>query len=78
MAGVVTRRRYVVGRDLRVISTAGDQVVLEGAVRLHPGTAIDLLDADVRTMEVVTWEVARLGSDGPVFRGRCRGAEPRG
>lgn len=78
MAGVVARRRFVLGRDLDVVSASGADVVLEGRVRLQPGRTIDVCDADVKTMVVMTWEIARLGKDGPVFRGRCRGVQSRG
>lgn len=72
------RNRLVLGQDLRVVDVANGQLWLEGAVRLRPGQAIDLVGAwpglgDVGGRgRVVTWRVIRLTSEGPCYRGCCR------
>jgi hypothetical protein len=78
MAGVVSRRRCVVGRDVCIVSEASDEVWIEGAVRLRPGMVVELVGEGSRTAVVLTWLVARLGKDGTVYRGRCRWGESGG
>lgn len=78
MAGVVSRRRCVVGRDIRVVEVRPGEVEIESALRLHPGSVIDVHDGRTRTATVVTWAVTRLGSDGTVYGGKCRWLEPAG
>ncbi len=78
MAGVVSRRRCVVGRDVYIVSEAIDEVWLEGAVRLRPGMIVDLVGDASRTVVVLTWLVSRLGKEGTVYRGRCRWGEAGG
>ena len=78
MAGVVSRRRCVVGRDVWIVSEAIDEVWLEGAVRLRPGMVVELVAEGSRTAVVLTWLVSRLGKEGTVYRGRCRWGEPGG
>jgi hypothetical protein len=78
MAGSVSRRRCVVGRDVRVVDVRPGEVEIESALRLRPGAVIDVHDEGVRPAVVVSWAVTRLGSDGTVYRGRCRWLEPPG
>lgn len=78
MAGVVSRRRCVVGRDIRVIDMRPGEVEIESTLRLRPGSVIDVHDGGTRTATVVTWAVTRLGSEGTVYRGKCRWLEPAG
>jgi hypothetical protein len=72
MAGVMSRRRCVVGRDVHVVHERADEVEVESTLRLCPGAVIDMHDGRSRTATVVSWAVTRLGSDGTVYRGRCR------
>jgi hypothetical protein len=78
MAGVVSLRRCVVGRDVRIVSESIDGVWIEGTVRLRPGMVVEVVGEDSRTAVVLTWLVARLGKDGTVYRGRCRWVEVGG
>lgn len=78
MAGVMSRRRCVVGRDIRVVEVRTEEVDIESALRLRPGSVIDVHDGSTRAATVVTWAVTRLGSDGTVYRGKCRWLEPAG
>lgn len=78
MAGVLSRRRCVVGRDVYVVELRPDEVELESRLRLRPGAVIDVCDQVVRAAVVMTWAVSRLGSDGTVYRGRCRWIGPGG
>jgi hypothetical protein len=71
-------RRCVIGRDVAVIEETDHDVYIESGMRLRPGSVIDLCDHRVRPALVATWMVARLGRDGPVFRGTCTWAEPGG
>lgn len=76
--------RYRVGRELVAIDTSVDEVVLEGRHRLRPGHLVQLSGVPVahgvRAGEAMVecWAIARLGSDGPVYRGRCRWRESSG
>jgi hypothetical protein len=72
-------RRIQVGRHVRVIAETADGVQLEGAARLQPGQVIDLLMngtpgamSPIRRVFVLSWTVARLGSEGPTYVGQCR------
>ncbi len=76
MAGVLIRKRCVVGRDVRVVEVRSGEVELEGPLRLRPGSVIDIHDGRTRSATVDSWAVTRLGSDGIVYRGRCRWLEP--
>lgn len=78
MAGVVSRRRCVVGRDIQVVGVRAGEVDIESFLRLRPGSVIDVHDGWTRPATVVTWAVSSLGSDGTVYRGRCRWLEPAG
>jgi hypothetical protein len=78
MAGVVSRRRCVVGKDIRVLAVRGGEVDIEGALRLRPGSVIDIHDGGMRSATVLTWAVTRLGSEGTVYGGRCRWIDPSG
>lgn len=78
MAGVVSRRRCVVGRDVHIVSEATDDVWLEGTVRLRPGMVVEVVRESARSATVLTWLVSRLGKEGPVYKGRCRWGDPAG
>jgi hypothetical protein len=72
-------RRMQAGERMRVVSERGDLVELESAARLRPGQCIELVldrsappESAGRSAWVVTWCVARLGKEGPVYRGLCR------
>ncbi len=69
----MTRRRYRLGRDLTMVDETPGDVYVEGRVRLRPGQPIEICGAgEDRGALVLTWMVARLGKDGPVYRGVCR------
>lgn len=72
MAGVVSRRRCVVGRDVQVVDVRAEEVEIESMLRLCPGAVIDVHDGHTRMATVLSWAVTRLGSEGTVYRGRCR------
>ncbi len=78
MAGVVSRRRCVVGRDIHVVETRVGEVEVESTLRLCPGAVIDVHDGRTRPAAVMTWAVTRLGNEGTVYRGRCRWLEAAG
>lgn len=78
MAGPVTKKRCRIGRDVMVIEETPVDVYIEGTLRLRPGSAIELCDHRIRPAIVSTWMVARLGKDGPVYRGSCRWEPPSG
>lgn len=78
MAGVVSRRRCVVGRDIQVVAVRSGEVEIESLLRLRPGAVIDVDDGRSRAATVVTWAVTRLGSEGTVYGGKCRWLEPAG
>jgi hypothetical protein len=72
------KRRIQAGKHVRVIRETHDGVELESASRLRPGEPVDLVidragltDAAARAALVVSWSVAKLGKDGPVYRGLC-------
>lgn len=66
------RRRLVVGRDVHVVDATEHDVYIESALRLCPGTDVELCGDGRRVALVESWAVARLGQNGPVFRGICR------
>ena len=75
----MTGRRLQVGRDLQIMTESADGVDLEGRTRLRPGLIVELVwpapgSAPVRITRVCvwSWSVARLGRDGPLYRGHCR------
>jgi hypothetical protein len=75
----VTGQRMYVGRDLHVTAELADGIDLEGRVRLRPGLIVDLVwqagssnAQQVRRARVWSWSVARLGREGPLYRGHCR------
>lgn len=72
------RRRCVIGRDVTIVTETEQDVQLEGAIRLRPGSVIDVCDHRTRAAHVGAWMVARLGKDGPVYRGVCRWDAPPG
>jgi hypothetical protein len=72
------KRRIQAGNHVRVIRQTHDGVELESASRLRPGEPVDLVldrvgltGASARAALVVSWSVARLSKDGPVYRGLC-------
>ncbi len=75
------RNRLTLGQDVRLLDAARDQFWLEGAVRLRPGQAIELvgrwpgvtgIEGSAGHARVVTWRVIRLTAAGPCYRGCCR------
>ncbi|MEO6223881.1 MAG: hypothetical protein ABIP90_11590 [Vicinamibacterales bacterium] len=76
--------RYRVGRDLMPINLTAEDAWLEGRHRLRPGRVIELADVpsshgpEQRHAMVESWAVASVGSNGPLYRGRCRWVEPSG
>jgi hypothetical protein len=76
---MTTRPRVRVGRDVEIVQESLEGLALEGRIRLRPGRGVELLlpspgrhGLAVRRAHVWSWEVAALGSDGPVYRGFCR------
>lgn len=76
--------RYRLGRDLTPIALTLEAACLEGRHRLRPGHVIELADVpsargpEPRHAIVESWAVARLGKNGPVYRGICRWLESSG
>ncbi len=70
-------RRVRLGRDAILVAEDAEGVELEGAARLVPGALVDLVD-DARRVRrpalVWSWQIARLGSTRPLYRGYCRWA----
>lgn len=72
------RNRLMVGQDVRLVEAMRGQVWLEGAVRLRPGQAIELvgrwpgIEEGNGRARVVTWRVVRITNRGPCYRGCCR------
>jgi hypothetical protein len=79
-----TTPRYRVGRDLRAIDLTAEAAWLEGRHRLRPGRVVELTDVPLahgpreRHVMVESWNVASLGKNGPVYRGKCRWLESSG
>lgn len=71
------RNRLALGRDLRLVSADEQVLWLEGAIRLRPGQAVELIGAwpisilDTRA-RVVSWRIIRIGAEGPLYRGSVR------
>jgi hypothetical protein len=70
------------GKDVRAIRESGDCVWLEGRARLCPGQRVVLVgrtglggERHLRQVVVVSWTIARLSDQGPLFRGVCRVAQ---
>lgn len=64
-----------------MVESQAGELDVEGALRLRPGSVIDVIDVHdgrARAATVMTWAVTRLGSEGTVYRGRCRWLEPLG
>ena len=84
MDRVSTTPRYRLGRDLIPVDLAPESACLEGRLRLRPGCVVELADVPSaggpreRYAVVESWSVARLGKNGPVYRGRCRWLESGG
>ena len=71
--------RVILGKDARAIRESGDRIWLEGSVRLSPGQRVALVERvtfggerQQRQAVVVSWAIASLSSQGPLFRGVCR------
>ena len=79
-----TTPRYRVGRDLRPIDLTADAAWLEGRHRLRPGRVVELTDVPsahgphARHAMVESWNLASLGKNGPVYRGKCRWIDSSG
>lgn len=79
-AGLSTgRSRVMLGPDLRLLDAEAGVLWLEGAVRLRPGQAVELVgrwpglsEVTPNRARVVTWRVVRLTTEGPRYRGACR------
>lgn len=70
--------RVWVGRDVHIVGESLEGLALEGRIRLRPGRRVALIlpgagprRVAVRRAHVRSWEVAALGSDGPIYRGFC-------
>ncbi len=81
MGDRVTRQRVRIGRDVRIVAERGDGVALEGPARLSPGRPVDIVlaappgvEPAVRTAQVWSWSVVRVGKSGATYRGLCRWA----
>jgi hypothetical protein len=75
----MTGRRIQLGRQVHILEETSDGLHLEGVARLRPGQLIELAPMPgaesspaVRNAWVVSWSVARLGKEGPTYRGLCR------
>ena len=71
------RSRLSLGRDLRLLNADEDVLWLESVMRLRPGQSVELIGAwpaaaGGSRAHVVTWRVARLGAEGPIYRGSLR------
>jgi hypothetical protein len=79
-----TTPRYRIGRDLTTVDLADEVACLEGQLRLRPGHVIELVgvpsDHGLRTRRamVESWSIARLGKNGPIYRGHFRWLESGG
>ena len=68
------RSRITLGRDLRLLEATGDQLWLEGAVRLRPGQLVELCGGWPQgggQARVHSWCVVGLSREGPRYRGCC-------
>ena len=71
------RNRLALGRELRLVSADEDALWIEGVMRLRPGQSVELIGSwpvapGCSGGRVVVWRVARLGADGPIYRGCIR------
>ena len=79
-----TTPRYRIGRDLLPVTVTPEGAWLEGRHRLRPGRVVELTDVpsahgpEERHALVESWEVASLGKNGTLYRGKCLWLEPRG
>jgi hypothetical protein len=69
-------RRLRVNQQLRITAETADGMRFESPVRLRPGQVIELVwpggtPERTRRACVESWSVAGLGSDGPMYGGRC-------
>ena len=76
--GELVMQSVVVGRDVRTVGEGDLGIELEGRTRLRPGREVDVLMTTAGTTRptgrravVWSWNVKRLGRDGPIFRGIC-------
>jgi len=75
----MTGQRVRIGHEVRVVGERPNGVELEGTARLSPGSSIEMILAPAgekgapttRRATVCSWNVVRVGSGGPVFRGLC-------
>lgn len=72
------RQRVYLGRDVRAVGEPVGGIELEGRTRLRPGHDVDVVlpatggsTPTIRRAVVFTWNVKRLGREGPTFRGIC-------
>jgi hypothetical protein len=75
----VIARRLRLGSDLEVLEASAEGLEVQGRVRLRPGQTVELVSPASGTeavrsgrASVVTWQVARLGTEGTTYRGHCR------
>jgi hypothetical protein len=72
----MTSRRLQLHRDVVVIAEREDGIEIEGRLRLRPGhpieIATDASSANLRQALVWSWQVSRVGPNGPMYRGLCR------
>ena len=73
-----TSARVTLDRDAVVLERHADRMCLEGRVRLRPGHSVVLLEGDgpfstgpLQYAVVITWAIARLTDEGPIYRGVC-------
>jgi len=70
--------RYRLGRDVITLESTSECAVLQGTRRLRPGFVVELLDTSAsvgvseRRAMVESWVLVALGTNGPIYRGRCR------
>jgi len=72
----MTHRLLHLGRQVRVLEETTADAQLEGAIQLRPGQLVELVgdgrNGSTRVGLIVSWSVARLGKEGPMYRGVCR------
>lgn len=71
------RNRLALGPDLRLIGADDEVIYLESVLRLRPGQCVELIGAwpvarPSSRAFVVNWRIARLGREGPIYRGCLR------
>lgn len=69
------RTRLRLGRDAHVLREDDHEVELESTERLAPGRTVLMFrtgNDEGRRATVAGWQLVRVGSHGPVYRGCCR------